>query len=106
MVRLRERGAAEGIDVGLRPLGSQAHALTYAEVIERHFRRVPDRLLGPEGEPVDEFTLGPLTHGPTEVSIARLNRAGDEPARPRRHHAEPGVLRLHAREGAATSTRG
>ena len=46
--------------------------MSYAEVIDRHFAKVPDRLLGPDGEPASQETVGHLVTASTEVSIVRL----------------------------------
>lgn len=88
------------IHVGWRAYGEQARVLSYAKVIRKHFTRVPERVLGPDGKPATEKTLGVLEPAPTEVSIARLigremnmlDRAGND---------QPGLLRPHRRRRAA-----
>jgi hypothetical protein len=61
-----------GLHVGPREYGEQARVLTHTEVIRKHFARVPERMLGTDGEPVIETSVGLLVPGPTEVSIVRL----------------------------------
>jgi hypothetical protein len=60
------------VHVDWRPAGEQRRLLTYGEVTRKHFGRIPERVLGPDGEPATGTTYGTLAPAPTEVSIVRL----------------------------------
>ena len=57
---------------GRTTLGSHGWVLSYRQMIAAHFARVPDGVLGPDGESASSKTIGRVTTTPTKAHRVRL----------------------------------